>query len=245
MAFYYYKLWRLLDIKRISQNELQRITGISQPTFTKMRKGQSVTVDTLEKIATALGCDFGDIITVKPDDKQETTQVAFSYDAAMLAIQDTLKQYMDKYSMTALEVADVTTLSVNTIRSCLKGNNISSRSLLKLNRLEGFATMLNLSAYKYRAVNPSKTIYCTKCGRRRTTCWGFQNIWNPNKKEYEHYCGFNFNQTVDDDGHYMSFDGNCPHPTNYHEFADAELKYGFTQRKKGYCIPAKNDNNNY
>lgn len=239
MAFFYYKLWRLLDKKGISQNELQRITGVSQPTLTKMRKGQSVTVDTLEKIATALSCDFGDIITVKPDKEQEAPQVAFSYDATMLAIQETLKHYMDKRNMTASEVADVTTLSVNTIRACLKGKNTSSRSLIKLNRLEGFATMLNLSAYKYRAINPSNIIYCTECGRRKTTCWGFQSIWNPEKKKYEHYCGFNFNQTLDDDGNYMNFDGNCPHPTNYHEFADAEFKYGFQQRKKGYCIPAK------
>lgn len=241
MAFYYYKLWRLLDKRRISQNQLQIITGISQPTFTKMRKGQSVTVDTLEKIATALNCDIGDIITVKPEKKQEASQAMFSYDAAMLVIQETLKEYMNKHNMSVLEIAKTTSLSVNTIRSCLNGNNISSRSLLKLNRLEGFNTELYLYANKYKAVNPKPTIYCNKCGKRQTRCWGFQDIWNPEKKEYEHYCGFSFKQVLDEYGNYMSFNSNCPHPTNYQEFADAEQKYGFIQRKKGYCIPAKSN----
>ena len=124
-----------MNKRRISQNQLQLITGISQPTFTKMRKGQSVTVDTLEKIATALNCDIGDIITVKPEKKQEASQAMFSYDAAMLVIQETLKEYMNKHNMSVLEIAKTTSLSVNTIRSCLNGNNISSRSLLKLNQL--------------------------------------------------------------------------------------------------------------
>lgn len=241
MAFYYYKLWNLLDKKNISQNELQKMTGISQPTFTKMRKGQSVTVDTLEKIVTALHCDFGDIITVNPDCEQKPSQVGFSYETTMLAIQDSLKEYMENHNMSILEVSKLTSLSLNTIKSCLSGNNISSRSLLKLNRLNGFDAQLSVNAYKYKAINPRNRIYCTKCGRRQTRCWGFQDIWNPGKKEYEHFCGFNFKQTLDEDGNYMSVDNNCPHPTNYHEFADAELKYGFKQRLKGYCIPAKNE----
>lgn len=241
MAFYYYKLWKLLNAKGISQNELQRRTGIAPAVFTKMRKNQSISMDTLEKIVTALNCDFGDVVTVKPPKEIENIHSHFSYETAMSVISDALNKYIAFNKITIAEVSRVTGLSVNTIKSCLNGNNISSQSLLKLYKLEGFESHFSIIALQYDKMKKKNTIYCQSCGKRKNACWGFQSVWVPEEKEYENYCAFNFQLSLDENGQYISLNGNCPHPTNYHEFEDALANYEFIQKKEVKYFPAKGE----
>ena len=46
-----------------------------------------------------------------------------------------LIEYMETQSLTPQTVADITTLSLNTVKSFIKGKTLSSRSLVKLMRL--------------------------------------------------------------------------------------------------------------
>ncbi len=241
MAFYYYKLWKLLNKKGISQNELQRRTGIAPAVFTKMRKNQSISMDTLEKIVTAINCDFGDVVTVKPPKDVVNTHPAFSYETAMSVLSDALNKYIIFHKMTVAEVSKTTGLSVNTIKSCLNGNSISSQSLIKLYNLEGFESQLRIIAFQYEKRQKKNTIYCQSCGKRKKACWGFQSVWVPEEKEYEYYCAFNFQQSLDENGQYVSLSENCPHPTNYHEFEEALANYEFIQKKEVKYVPAKGE----
>ena len=62
MKVSYKKLWRLLIDKEMTQTELYKKSGISSGSMTKLRKGESVTMDILWKICKVLDCDIGDVV---------------------------------------------------------------------------------------------------------------------------------------------------------------------------------------
>ena len=64
MIVSYNKLWKLLIDKKMTKQDLRRITLISPSVISKMGKGQSVTTDILLRICDALNCDFADIMEV-------------------------------------------------------------------------------------------------------------------------------------------------------------------------------------
>lgn len=54
----------LLD-KELDQRELAKISGVSEPTITRLLQGRPFTSDTLGKIADALDCNPVDLIDAK------------------------------------------------------------------------------------------------------------------------------------------------------------------------------------
>lgn len=64
MAISYKKLWKLLIDKDMKKKDLQRITGISSATITKLGKNENVNTDVLQKICVALNCDISDIMEI-------------------------------------------------------------------------------------------------------------------------------------------------------------------------------------
>lgn len=62
MPISYKKLWVLLKNKKMKKKDLQELTGISPTTMAKLGKNESVTIDVLVRICTALRCNIGDII---------------------------------------------------------------------------------------------------------------------------------------------------------------------------------------
>ena len=58
----YKKLWKLLIDKELNKLELQRITGISSATITKLAKCQTVNTRAIIQICNALDCDVADIM---------------------------------------------------------------------------------------------------------------------------------------------------------------------------------------
>lgn len=62
MKVSYKKLWKLLIDKELSQTELYRQSGISSGSMTKLRKGESVSMDVLWKVCSVLGCNIGDVV---------------------------------------------------------------------------------------------------------------------------------------------------------------------------------------
>lgn len=70
MTFKYNKLFALLVLKNMTGKDLREITGLSGPTITKLKKGESVTTDVLARICSALECDICDIMEFVPEDKK-------------------------------------------------------------------------------------------------------------------------------------------------------------------------------
>ncbi len=62
MAISYKKLWKLLIDKDLKKKDLQRLSGVSAASITKLGKNENVNTEILEKICTALNCDISDIM---------------------------------------------------------------------------------------------------------------------------------------------------------------------------------------
>ena len=62
----YKPLWKLLIDRNMSKADLRKQTGIAPNTFTRMRKGEEVSMAVLNKICSTLGVSYGDIIEYIP-----------------------------------------------------------------------------------------------------------------------------------------------------------------------------------
>ncbi|MCD8035790.1 MAG: helix-turn-helix transcriptional regulator [Clostridiales bacterium] len=65
----YKKLWKLLIDKDMMKKDLQAVAGISWNSMTKLSKGETVSMDILLKVCTALNCNVGDILDFVPDEE--------------------------------------------------------------------------------------------------------------------------------------------------------------------------------
>ena len=64
MAVSYNKLWKKLIDLEMSKTELRLKAGFSTKALAKLGKNESVSVDVLVKICTALNCDISDIMDI-------------------------------------------------------------------------------------------------------------------------------------------------------------------------------------
>lgn len=62
MAVSYKKLWKMLIDKDMKKTDLQKSSGVSWASITKLSKNETVSMDVLFKICTVLECDIGDIM---------------------------------------------------------------------------------------------------------------------------------------------------------------------------------------
>ena len=62
MAISYNKLWKLLIDKNMKKKDLQRLSGVSSATISKLGRNENVNTEILQKICTALNCDICDIM---------------------------------------------------------------------------------------------------------------------------------------------------------------------------------------
>jgi DNA-binding Xre family transcriptional regulator len=65
----YNKLWKLLIDKNMSCYQLGRAATIANGTFAKMKKNETVSMDTLLKICETLDCEFSDIVEILRTEK--------------------------------------------------------------------------------------------------------------------------------------------------------------------------------
>ena len=137
MAVYYHKLWALLREKGINQKKLSEKTGISTGTIFQMKRNEYVALAVLDRIATVLQCDYSDIITNRDlvkeqvDGFQRIINLRHSRDIVLEA----LNEYMCDNQLTINDVMGITTLSINTLKKFLRGENIHQNSYYKLLRL--------------------------------------------------------------------------------------------------------------
>lgn len=70
MAISYNKLWKLLIDKNMKKKDLQRLSGVSSATISKLGRNENVNTEILQKICTALDCDICDIMEMKTEEKR-------------------------------------------------------------------------------------------------------------------------------------------------------------------------------
>ena len=67
MSANYDKLWKLLIDRKLTKTEMRIKAGISTNVLAKMGKGETISLDSLGKIAIALQCGLDDIVDIVPD----------------------------------------------------------------------------------------------------------------------------------------------------------------------------------
>ena len=65
----YYKLLDMLNRRNMTREQLKNKSGIGSATMTKISKGESVTLKTINEICEVLQCQPGDILEWQPDEK--------------------------------------------------------------------------------------------------------------------------------------------------------------------------------
>ena len=71
MSISYKRLWKLLIDRNMTKTDLRKQTGIGSATLAKLSRNKKVSLDVLEKICAALGCDIGDICEYVADSSEE------------------------------------------------------------------------------------------------------------------------------------------------------------------------------
>lgn len=67
MAVNYNRLWKLLIDKGITKTEMRKQAGISTSVLAKIGKNETVSMDTLARIAAVMDCGLDDIVEVNTD----------------------------------------------------------------------------------------------------------------------------------------------------------------------------------
>lgn len=70
MAFSYKNLWRVLEDKNMTKEDLKKATGMSSATIAKLGKNETINMKSLEKICEVLESDIGDIMEFIPEGKR-------------------------------------------------------------------------------------------------------------------------------------------------------------------------------
>ena len=75
----YKKLFRILVDKDMSKVDLRKATGLSSNTMTKIRRGEYVSMEALNKICVVLNCNIGDIVEFVEDDAEWVRFLGLKY----------------------------------------------------------------------------------------------------------------------------------------------------------------------
>lgn len=70
MAISYNGLWKMLIDKNMYKKDLASELNISSATMAKMGKGESVSMDVMERICKYMDCNIGDIISFEKDEQK-------------------------------------------------------------------------------------------------------------------------------------------------------------------------------
>lgn len=65
MPISYDKLWKKLIDKKINRTELKKLSSISFNVLARLGREESVSMESMNKICKALGCNIGDVMEFK------------------------------------------------------------------------------------------------------------------------------------------------------------------------------------
>ena len=71
MKVSYNRLWKILIDKNMNKKELTELCELSPATVSKMGRGEFVSMDVLYRIGTKLDADFGDMVSIVKESKDE------------------------------------------------------------------------------------------------------------------------------------------------------------------------------
>lgn len=71
MAISYNGLWKIMIDKNMYKKDLTEKLGISSATIAKMGKGESVSIEVLQKICEFMDCNIGDIMSFEKKNDEE------------------------------------------------------------------------------------------------------------------------------------------------------------------------------
>lgn len=71
MRYSYNKLWKILIDRKVTKTEMRKQAGISTNTLAKMSKDEPVSMESLAKISTVMGCGLDDIVEITADKATE------------------------------------------------------------------------------------------------------------------------------------------------------------------------------
>ncbi len=70
MAFSYKPLWKLLIDKEMTKKQLMIETGISKSTMDKMGRGETVSMDIIDRLCNYFNCNVEDVLNHIEDKKE-------------------------------------------------------------------------------------------------------------------------------------------------------------------------------
>ena len=70
MKVSYNGLWKIMIDKGLQKQDLVNKAGLSSATVAKMGKGESVSMDVLERICDYMDCNIGDIMSFEKEPKE-------------------------------------------------------------------------------------------------------------------------------------------------------------------------------
>lgn len=71
MSISYKKLWIKIAENEMATPKVREKSKVSASTFTKIKKNEYVSLESLEKIANVLNCEIGDLIEIVKQDNKE------------------------------------------------------------------------------------------------------------------------------------------------------------------------------
>lgn len=74
MAFTYKPLWKLLIDKDMTKKELMQKTGISKSTMDKMGRGETISLDVVDRICNYFGCGIQDVLEHCEPKKEDSNE---------------------------------------------------------------------------------------------------------------------------------------------------------------------------
>lgn len=74
MTYNYNRLWKMLIDKGITKTEMRKMAGISTNILAKMGKNESVSMESLARIATVLKCGLDDIVEITKCEEDSAEQ---------------------------------------------------------------------------------------------------------------------------------------------------------------------------
>ena len=74
MRISYHRLLKLMIDKNMKKKDLQRLSGVSSATISKLGRNENVNTEILQKICAALNCDICDVMEFVPNTDKEENQ---------------------------------------------------------------------------------------------------------------------------------------------------------------------------
>ena len=71
MAFSYDNLWKRLEEKQMTKEDLKNATGMSSATIAKLGKNETINMKSLDKICQVLECKVENVVEFIPESKSK------------------------------------------------------------------------------------------------------------------------------------------------------------------------------